>query len=74
MPDPAGVNVSRSTAAPGDARSVSRLPGPRVGLLPSAGSAPAGLVARAVATAVPPALPRPSGPLVAPGRDWLGRG
>jgi hypothetical protein len=74
MPDPTGVNVSRSTAAPGAARGVSRLPGPRVGLLPSAGSAPAGLVASAVAIAVSPALPRLSGLLVAPGRDWLGRG
>jgi hypothetical protein len=74
MPDPAGVNVSRSTAAPGAARGVSRLPGPRVGLLPSAGFAPAGLVASAAAIAVSPALPLLSGPLVAPGRDWLGRG
>jgi hypothetical protein len=74
MPDPTGVKVSRSTAAPGAARGVSRLRGPRVGLLPSVGFAPAGLVGSAVAIAVSPALPRVSGLLAAPGRDWLGRG
>ena len=64
----------RVPAARGDARGVARLPGLRVGLLPSVGFSPAGRVALVGASAVSPALPRLIELLVARGRDWPGRG
>jgi hypothetical protein len=74
MPDPAGVKVIRFPAAGGDSRGLARLPGLRVGLLPSVGSAPAGRLAIAVASAVSSALPRLLELLVARSSDWPGRG
>jgi hypothetical protein len=74
MPDPAGVKVIRFPAAGGDAGGLTRLPGLRVGLLPSVGSAPAGRLAIAVASAVSPALPRLLELLAARGSDSPGRG
>jgi hypothetical protein len=74
MPDPPGVSVIGFPAARGAARGGARLPGLRVGLPPSAGSAPAGRLAIVVASAFWPALPRLIELLVAPGSDRPGRG